>query len=113
MRSLEILLEVGGIELSEDEKLCLAAEKNDRYVKTLENLKESELLEGAEGLMKERRGRNFEVFKILLTTKNKLGAQMHQACFFVAKGFVFYSATFSTKKKGLDFSFSTPFCTPP
>lgn len=48
MRSLEILLEVGGIEATENEKLRMAQEKNERYVKMLEKLDKGELLEGAE-----------------------------------------------------------------
>lgn len=48
MRSLEILLEVGGIIASEEEKLQMAEEKNTRYVEMLQSLDKSELLEGAE-----------------------------------------------------------------
>lgn len=48
MRSLEILLEVGGVTASESEKLKMAQSKNTRYVKMLDNLDKSELLEGAE-----------------------------------------------------------------
>ena len=52
MRSLEILLEVGGITASESEKLEMAESKNARYVKMLDNLDKSELLEGAEDYLK-------------------------------------------------------------
>lgn len=48
MRSLEILLEVGGIEATDEEKQKMAEDKNDRYVEMLQNLDKSELLEGAE-----------------------------------------------------------------
>ncbi len=48
MRSLEILLEVGGIEATEEEKLKMAETKNTRYVEMLQSLNKSELLEGAE-----------------------------------------------------------------
>lgn len=48
MRSLDILLEVGGIIATEEEKLQMAEEKNNRYVDMLQNLDKSELLEGAE-----------------------------------------------------------------
>lgn len=48
MRSLEILLEVGGITADEEEKQKMAEEKNNRYVEMLQNLDKSELLEGAE-----------------------------------------------------------------
>lgn len=47
MRSLEILLEVGGITLSDSEKEVLAFKKNERYVKSLETLNEHSLLNGA------------------------------------------------------------------
>ena len=52
MRSLEILLEVGGITASESEMLEMAESKNARYVKMLDNLEKSELLEGAEDYLK-------------------------------------------------------------
>lgn len=46
MKSLEILLEVGGISATEEEKLKMATEKNERYVKSLELLTENDLLSG-------------------------------------------------------------------
>ena len=52
MRSLEILLEVGGITASDEEKEAMAKEKNDRYVEMLASLNKSELLEGAEDYLK-------------------------------------------------------------
>ena len=52
MRSLEILLEVGGITATEDEKLQMAEEKNKRYVEMLSSLDKSELLDGAEEYLK-------------------------------------------------------------
>lgn len=52
MRSLEILLEVGGITASEEEKQKMAQSKNERYVKMLDNLNKNELLEGAEQYLK-------------------------------------------------------------
>lgn len=48
MRSLEILLEVGGIEATEEQKEKWAKQKNDRYVEMLQTLDKSELLSGAE-----------------------------------------------------------------
>lgn len=47
MRSLEILLEVGGLRFSEDEKLKLADKKNKWYVEYISRIDESELLRGA------------------------------------------------------------------
>ncbi|MFH1523897.1 MAG: beta-phosphoglucomutase [Chloroflexota bacterium] len=47
MRSLEILLEIGGMTLDDATKTRLAAKKNDEYVKYIEKLDASELLPGA------------------------------------------------------------------
>lgn len=55
MRSLEILLEVGGITASEEEKEKMAQSKNERYVRMLDNLNKSELLDGAEQYLKRLR----------------------------------------------------------
>lgn len=55
MRSLEILLEIGGIEASQEEKERLAAEKNESYVKLLEKLDCSDLLPGAEAYLRHLR----------------------------------------------------------
>ncbi len=52
MRSLEILLEVGGIEATEEEKIKMAESKNSRYVEMLQTLDKSELLEGSEEYLK-------------------------------------------------------------
>lgn len=47
MRSLEILLEVGGLNFSEEEKLKLAEKKNNWYVEYITKMDESEILPGA------------------------------------------------------------------
>lgn len=47
MKSLEILLSVGNIAASDKQKEEWAKEKNERYVKLLENLNEDSLLSGA------------------------------------------------------------------
>lgn len=47
MKSLEILLSVGGIKATDDQKEKWAKEKNERYVKLLDNLSEGSLLSGA------------------------------------------------------------------
>lgn len=52
MRSLEILLEVGGITATEEEKVKMAESKNTRYVAMLQNLNKSELLHGAEAYLR-------------------------------------------------------------
>lgn len=47
MRSLEILLEVGGIAAGEAERLAMAEKKNNWYVDYIRKMDESELLKGA------------------------------------------------------------------
>lgn len=47
MKSLEILLSIGKIDASAEQKEKWANEKNERYVKLLENLNEDSLLSGA------------------------------------------------------------------
>ena len=47
MRSLEILLEAGGLECGEAEKTMLAGQKNAWYVEYIRDMDESELLPGA------------------------------------------------------------------
>lgn len=46
MRSLDILLEIGGLDFPEEEKLSMADSKNRLYVEYISQLKESELLPG-------------------------------------------------------------------
>ncbi len=52
VRSLEILLEIGGVELSEEEKAKAAEKKNTWYVDYIKNLDKSEVLEGVEEFLK-------------------------------------------------------------
>jgi beta-phosphoglucomutase len=47
MRSLEILLDIGGLDLDEVEKTALAEKKNGWYVEYIREMDESELLPGA------------------------------------------------------------------
>ena len=47
MRSLEILLEVGGLEMDEADKVAAAAKKNGWYVEYIREMDESEILPGA------------------------------------------------------------------
>jgi len=47
VRSLEILLEIGGISASEDEKAAMAEKKNNWYVDYIRAMDESEILPGA------------------------------------------------------------------
>lgn len=52
MKSLEILLEVGSLDFSDDIKSQLAEKKNNWYVEYISKIDESELLEGAADYMK-------------------------------------------------------------
>nr|WP_256760333.1 beta-phosphoglucomutase [Cohnella sp. WQ 127256] len=47
MRSLEIIIEIGGLTLSEEEKLRKAEEKNEWYLQYIHQMDHSELLPGA------------------------------------------------------------------
>ncbi|NOU78855.1 beta-phosphoglucomutase [Paenibacillus sp. LMG 31459] len=51
MRSLDILLEIGGLEFSEAEKLVMADKKNRLYVEYISGLDESELLPGVKAYL--------------------------------------------------------------
>lgn len=52
MASLEILLSLGNVDLSEEEKAVLANRKNTWYVEMIDRLTKAELLPGAEALLK-------------------------------------------------------------
>jgi len=53
MRSLEILLEVGGLTLDEERKTAFVKQKNEEYVSYIEQLDRSELLPGAEACLQQ------------------------------------------------------------
>lgn len=57
MRSLDILLEVGGQNFSEEDKLTMADKKNKLYVEYISSLNESELLPGVKEYLVELRAR--------------------------------------------------------
>lgn len=61
MRSLEILLEVGGITATNEQKEKYAKDKNDRYIQLLQNLNRDELLEGAENYLKDLRNKGIKI----------------------------------------------------
>lgn len=61
MASLEILLEIGGIQLSDAEKLRLAEEKNNQYVGYILEMKPDEILPGAEAFLKELRAKGIKI----------------------------------------------------
>lgn len=59
--SLNILLEIGGLELGEEEKSRLAEQKNSRYVEYIAKMDSSEILPGALDFLKECRGQGIKV----------------------------------------------------
>ncbi len=52
MASLDIILELGGKSLSEDDKIALATRKNEWYVEFISKMDASEILPGVEALLK-------------------------------------------------------------
>ncbi len=61
MRSLEILLEVGGISLDEKTKAALAEKKNNNYLEYIYKMTPDEILPGAERFLKECRNSNIKI----------------------------------------------------
>jgi len=55
MQSLDILLEIGGLEFSEPEKLAMAEKKNTLYVSYIEKMSPEETLPGVEKFLQELR----------------------------------------------------------
>lgn len=68
MESLDILLKIGGVEASEEEKSTLADLKNNRYKEYISALDETELLPGAKAYLTRLRG---EGVKIALGSASK------------------------------------------
>jgi beta-phosphoglucomutase len=61
IRSLEILLEIGDVRMSEEERQIWAARKNERYVGYISRMDESELLPGAKVYLEELNGRGAKI----------------------------------------------------
>lgn len=61
MTSLNILLEIGGVTLSEDEKLRLAEKKNENYRTFILKMQPDEILPGAEAFLKELKTRGIKI----------------------------------------------------
>jgi beta-phosphoglucomutase len=61
MKSLEYILELGNIDLKHEEKLKLAAAKNEVYVEYISKLKEDEILPGALNLLKSLQSNNIKI----------------------------------------------------
>lgn len=61
MQSLEILLEIGGKQFTESEKLAMAQKKNTRYVSYIENMTPEEILPGAREFLEELRSKGIKV----------------------------------------------------
>lgn len=61
MRSLEILLSIGNINPTDEEKLMMAKDKNDWYVEYIAKLEESEILPGVKDFLIELRGNGIKI----------------------------------------------------
>ena len=61
MRSLEILLEIGGLQFSEPEKLAMAEKKNALYVSCIERMTPEETLPGVEEFLQELRQNGIKI----------------------------------------------------
>jgi beta-phosphoglucomutase len=61
MRSLEIILEMGGVEASEEEKLELATRKNTWFVEHLNNMSPDEILPGVMGFLEQLKSKGIKI----------------------------------------------------
>ncbi len=61
MRSLDILLEIGEIELDDDVKIQLATQKNERYVGMIKKMPADEILPGALSLLKSAKEKGYKI----------------------------------------------------
>lgn len=61
MRSLEILLEIGNINVDEETKLKLAEKKNNWYIEYISKMDKSEILPGVEDFIKSLRQKNIKI----------------------------------------------------
>jgi len=61
MTSLNILLEIGGVTLSEEEKLRLAEKKNENYRTFILKMQPDEILDGAEAFLKELKAKGIKI----------------------------------------------------
>ena len=61
MESLELILELGGIKKSQDEKELLAEKKNKWYLEYIHNLKKSEILPGIEDLLEDLQDKGIKI----------------------------------------------------
>ncbi len=61
MQSLEIILDIGNISLSQNEKEKLCAEKNDIYLEQISQLSENEVLPGVRSFLEHLKSQNLKV----------------------------------------------------
>jgi len=61
IRSLEILLEIGGLKLNEEEKNNLATEKNNRYLELISTLTPEDILPGVSNFLNSIKNNGFKV----------------------------------------------------
>jgi beta-phosphoglucomutase len=71
VRSLEILLDIGGISKSKEEQEILATQKNEQYLQLIENLNSADLLPGAKNFILATKD---NVIKIALGSASKNAA---------------------------------------
>ncbi len=60
MRSLEILLEIGGLNFDEQKKIELATKKNERYVELIQTLTPEDILPGVNNFLNEIKQQNLK-----------------------------------------------------
>lgn len=61
MKSLEILLEIGGLDFSEEKKIELATEKNNQYVELISKITPDEILPGAFEFLKDVKEKGYKI----------------------------------------------------
>lgn len=61
LKSLDILLEIGGLQFSESEKLAMAEKKNELYVSYIERMTPEETLPGVEKFLTELRNQGIRI----------------------------------------------------
>jgi len=61
MRSFEIILEIGGVEMTQEEKARCCREKNDVYVEFIRNMPKEELFPGVREFLEDARGKGYRI----------------------------------------------------
>lgn len=61
MRSFEIILEIGGMDMPQEEKECRCQEKNAVYVEFIQNMPKEELFPGVREFLIDARSKNYKI----------------------------------------------------